>query len=416
MSLVKQILEQRATVWEEGKALLDKAEAEGRSLTAEESQTWDRINAELTGLDDQRKSIEDAERRSREAEEAMRDLGAGPERRAAVGDDDRRLAADVRSFLRGDRKSAEIRDADADWIDFEALRANTRALSVGSATAGGNTVPKSFRERLYEHAIEMSAVMNLGCEILNTQSGETFEMPITTAHGTATLTPEGSQITGTDPAFGKRSLGAFKYGQVVYISRELVEDEKVDILGYIARQGGWAVGNALGAHLIAGDGSSKPAGVSGSTTLGVTGGTGVGGAPTFDNLIDLYYSVIAPYRNRPSAGWCMNDLSVAAIRKIKDTTGQYIWQPSLIPGSPDVILGKPVRTDPNMPTIGTTKKSVIFGAWDAYTVRLVRGVRFERSDDFKFDTDQIAFKVVIRGDGVLVDQTGALKHYVGAAS
>jgi HK97 family phage major capsid protein len=107
---------------------------------------------------------------------------------------------------------------------------------------------------------------------------------------------------------------------------------------------------------------------------------------------------------------------MAAIRKLKDTTGQYIFQPSLVAGTPDTLLGKPIYTDPYVAAIGSAAKSVIFGDFSQYYVRVVGGVRLERSDEFKFDTDQISFRVVLRADAALVDLTGAIKFMTGGTA
>jgi HK97 family phage major capsid protein len=161
---------------------------------------------------------------------------------------------------------------------------------------------------------------------------------------------------------------------------------------------------------------AKPDGVIHGATLGKTGGTGVSGAFSSDDLIDLFFSVIAPYRRSPAATWMMADSSIATARKLKDTTGQYIWQPGLQAGVPDTILGKPVLTEPNMAAVATSAKSVLFGDMSTYFVRLAGGIRFERSDDFAFDTDLVTFRALLRADGALVDQTGAVKYYAGGAS
>jgi len=199
-------------------------------------------------------------------------------------------------------------------------------------------------------------------------------------------------------------------------SSELLSDTGVDLEGYLAMQAGRALGNAFGVHAITGDGSSKPTGIVTSASTGKTGGTGVAGAFTADDLIDLYYSVIAPYRNSTSCGWMMRDASLGAARKLKDSTGQYLWQPSIQVGAPDTLLGKPVHTDPNVAAIGTTAKSVVFGDFSAYFVRMAGGVRFERSDDYAFNSDLTTFRAIIRADGLTVDQTGALKVFAGAAT
>ena len=117
-----------------------------------------------------------------------------------------------------------------------------------------------------------------------------------------------------------------------------------------------------------------------------------------------------------SCGWMMADATVASIRKIKDSDGQYIWQPGLTADTPDTILGKPLWIDPNVAAIGNSAKSVLFGDFAAYFVREVNEVRFESSMDFAFNADMVTFRAIVRGDGVLADQTGAVKAFVGVAA
>ncbi|GAA3472966.1 hypothetical protein GCM10018965_075190 [Nonomuraea roseola] len=205
-------------------------------------------------------------------------------------------------------------------------------------------------------------------------------------------------------------------GNLVQLSSELTTDTGVDLLGYLARAAGRAIGNAFGAHLVTGTGTNQPSGVAVVATTGKTGGAGVAGAFTADDLIDLFFSVIEPYRMSPSCSWMLRDASIAAARKLKDGQGQYIWQPGLVAGAPDTILGKPVRSDPNVAAIGTGAKSVLFGDFGAYFVRMVNGIRFERSDDYAFNTDMVTFRALLRGDGLLADQTGAIKAFVGGAA
>lgn len=264
-----------------------------------------------------------------------------------------------------------------------------------------------------EHAIDTSAILSAGATILYTTSGEEISVPVTLSAPTGAQVGEGQVIPTSEPVLGKRSLFAYKYGDLMQISRELADDSAFDLEGFIARQAGRAIGNAFGAKLVAGTGTNEPQGLITSTTLGVTGGAA---APTWDDLIDLFYSVIGPYRNSPGAAWLIKDGTAAALRKIKDLEGRYIWQPSVIAGQPDLIEGKPVFTDPNMPSIGAGAKSIAFGDMSTYFARIVNGVRFERSDDFAFDKDLITYRAIIRGDGVLVDQTGAVKHFAGAGA
>ena len=402
---LKELAEKRKNIFEQAKALLDLAESEGRSLDATETEQYGKMNADLDGL---RARIDrEVEQRQVDAdvEASLRNSGVNPAGTPATD-----LSEQFRQLAKG-----EIRSIDMAAGDFgKAL--NVRALSKGSATAGGNTVPTSFYDQLVEHMVESSGVLQLGPTVLNTTGGEQLDIPVTTSYGAAALVAEAGIIAQSDPAFAKRSLGAYKYGQLVLASRELVEDSAFDLASFIAKVAGRNVGLALGAHLITGTGTAQPTGIVTSASTGVTGGTGVVGVPTADNLIDLMFSVIAPYRNSKSAGWLVKDSTLGAIRKIKDGSGRYLFEPAATFGMPDTLLGKPIQSDPNVAATGLNAKSVIFGDFSAYFIRYAGGVRFDRSDDFKFDTDQVAFRCLIRADAITADQTGAIKVYAGGAS
>jgi HK97 family phage major capsid protein len=112
----------------------------------------------------------------------------------------------------------------------------------------------------------------------------------------------------------------------------------------------------------------------------------------------------------------MSDTAVAAARKLKDSTNQYLWQPGLVSGEPNAFLGRPLFTDPNVDAPGLSKKSVIFGDMSKYFIRDVAGVRVERSVDFAFQNDLVTWRFILRTDGDLIDTTGAVKVFVGGAS
>jgi len=348
------------------------------------------------------------EKRAKAAEDSYNDLVGKPADAGAAKPESEKATA-LRKFLAGDGPRAYVAVPDG-TIDF-------RVLSKLTAGAGANVVPTGFYDRLMAHLIESSAMLQANPTVLNTGSGEAIQVPKTTAHSTpSAIVAEAGTLLPSDPAFGQITLGAFKYGMLLQISNELLTDNGVDLEGYLALQVGRAIGNLFGTHMVTGDGTAKPRGVVTDATVGVTGGAGVTGKFTADNLIDLHYSVIAPYRASSSCYWMLRDASVAEVRKLKDTSGAYIWQPSLQVGSPDMILGKPVVTDPNVAAVALSAKSVLFGDFSQYFVRLVSGVRFERSDDFKFDADLVTFRAVLRADAALVDLTGAIKVFVGNAA
>lgn len=399
--LIVKLQEQRKNIHEQAKGLLDVAEAESRDLNAEESQTFERMNSDLDALGARIEQVREFESRKADADAAMAEVMGGPQSR----DVESPAMDEVRAFLRGEKPSVTL-DRDVKFRD----------LTKGTASSGGATVPSSFYGQLMEHIIDSSGVMAAKPTVLETASGETIEVPVTTGYSSATLTAENVAISESDPAFAKRSLGAYKYGIIVQAPRELIEDTGVDLEGFLARQCGRGLGNGFGADLVTGNASSKPSGIVQTATTGVTGAASVAGAFSADNLIDLYYSVLPGYRNSRSAAWMMRDSSIAAVRKLKETaTGQYLWTPGLA-GAPDTILGKPVVSDPNVAAVALGAKSVIFGDFAAYFVRIAGGIRFERSSDFAFNTDQITFKAVLRGDGILADQTGAIKVFVGNAA
>jgi len=407
-SVVDTLRERRNRVWEEAKTLADGAAEENRAFSAEEQGKWDALNEEINNLDTRMTSALATEKRAKDTDELFNSI-RGEKKSEKPGqqkiDDDQ---SELRSFLRGEKGR---------YFDVNPMgRIDYRVLSKLSAGAGANTVPTSFYERLMAHLIETSAILQAGATILNTNSGESIQIPKTTSHSSAAIVTEGGTISPSDPAFGQITLGAYKYGTLIQVSRELLDDTGVDLEGYLSMQAGRALGNAFGAHAITGTGTSQPRGVVTDATLGVTGAASVVGAPNADNLIDLFYSVIAPYRTSPATKWIMRDATVASVRKLKYTTGEYVWQPALTAGAPDTIMGKQVLTDPNVAATALAAKSILFGDFSQFFVRFAGGVRFERSDDFAFNTDLVTFRALLRADSALVDLTGAVKYFQGNAA
>lgn len=406
---IRQLHEKRMGAWESAKAILDSAANAKRELTAEEETSYQRANEDINALDERISQHMEAQRKAESAQAEFTKILAQP----VVDGGKRELDADaeLRAFAKGERgRVLDVRPEGR--VDF-------RTLSKLTAGAGANTVKTSFYDRLIQHLIENSGVLQTNPTVLTTSTGEALQIPKTTAHSaSASIVAEAGSISTNEPTFGQVTLDSFKYAFLLKVSHELVNDTSVDLMGYLAMQAGRALGNGFGAHLVTGTGSGQPNGIVTAATSGVTGATVAGGAAvvgafTGDNLIDLFYSVIAPYRSSASCAWLMRDATVAVARKLKDTTGQYIWQPGLQAGAPDMILGKPVYTDPNVAAVASAAKSVVFGDFSQYFVRNVEGIRFERSDDFAFDTDVVTFRAILRGDGDLVDTTGAIKFLTG---
>ena len=394
--MIKRLTEKRANVWEQAKAHLDTVETEGREFSGEADETWTRLNDELSGLDTRIAEVSDLAERNRKADEVRAKYQ--PETPKEQGDAQPSDEQLLRKMVAGEVRSLEFRD-----------------LSKLSAGAGANTVATNFYGLLQEHMIANSAIRQSNVTVLTTDGGQALQVPKTTTHPTAGIIAEAGTITESDAVFAQVTLDAYKYAFSTQISTELETDTGVNLAEYLSRIGGEALGNGSGAHFVTGSGSSQPDGVVTASTLGVTGAASTTGAFTADNLIDLFYSVIAPYRANGS--WLMQDSSIKAARKLKETTtGQYLWQPGLLADEPSTLLGRPVLSDPNVAAPALSAKSVVFGDLSKYFIRDVRGVRVERSVDFAFGNDLITWRFILRTDGDLIDTTGAVKHFIGNAA
>jgi HK97 family phage major capsid protein len=392
---IRQQAEARAKAWEEAKALLDTAAAEKRDLSAEENQSYDRI---MTDLDQRAATMEtikaQADREERAAE-AMKgfEAQARPEIMVpSVNDADL-----IRSLARGEIRSHSFEKRD---------------VTKGST---GSPVPTSFYDQVIMLARHVGPMLETST-ILNTAGGENLQIPSLATYSTGTVTAEAAVIGESDPTFNAfKTLGAFKYSFLTQISTELASDAGVDILGFLAAQTGNALGYDVNAALTTGTGTVQPTGIVSAAGSGVTGGTGVSGAFTADNLINLVYSVDTAGRRMAGTGWQMNATSIAAVRKLKDNAGQYLFSPSLSADARDLLLGYPIYENPAMASPATSAKSVIFGNLSSYFARTVGGLQLDRSDDFAFSSGLITFRSTMRVDGNLI-QPSHVKYFVGAAS
>ena len=121
---------------------------------------------------------------------------------------------------------------------------------------------------------------------------------------------------------------------------------------------------------------------------------------TFDDVMDLFYSLRAPYRKK--ATWLLNDSTVKAIRKLKDGNGNYIWQPSVRDGEPDRILNRPYRTSIYVPELAAGNRVMAFGDYSYYWIADRQGRSFKRLNELYATTGQVGFLACERVDGKLI--------------
>jgi HK97 family phage major capsid protein len=105
--------------------------------------------------------------------------------------------------------------------------------------------------------------------------------------------------------------------------------------------------------------------------------------------------------------------AIGAMRKLKDTAGNYLYQVNV--GQPDNFAGYPVVENPGIAAVATGAKSVLFGHWPSYKVRVAGGVQVATSTDYAFNTDTTVFRVMMRVDGDLT-HASHIKYFIGAAS
>ena len=394
---IKRQQELRAVAWEQAKSLLDSAAAEGRDLDAAEQEQYDRINAEL----DERAAVverlkKDADREARAAELRAPEV-VSPRRDERPSDRDmltKLIAGEIRSHR------------------FEA-----RDLVTGVSGDGPELIPQGFYDQL-QRKLEYAGPMTMEnvVTVLRTASGNDIKVPVESSRSAATATAEAAVFGETDPQFTTLTLRAHKYGALVQVSEELLNESGIDLVAYLSDQFAIAIGTAVNYALTLGGGTTEPAGIVPGAGLGKTGGTSVAGAFTANDLIDLAHSVDSAYARRPKAGFMLNRASLGAVRKLQDGGGNYIYNP--VVSGPDQLLGFPIFENPDMAAIGTGVKSVLFGDFGAYHTRIVgAGVDVARSDDFAFNQGLITFRAQIRLDGALGGgQSDAVKYFIGGAS
>ena len=304
-----------------------------------------------------------------------------------------------------DEKTGTASDAyrDAFWNQVRSRNGISyeirNALSEGVDSEGGYLVPDEF-ERTLVQALEEDNVIRAHAHVFTTSNG-IHKIPVVATKGVANWIDEGAAYGESDDVFAQEQIDAHKVGTLIKVSEELLDDSAFDLQSYISKEFTRRIGAKEEEAFIVGDGSKKPTGLLHATAGAEVGVTAAGAAAiTADELIDLYYSLRSPYRKK--AIWVLNDGTVRAIRKLKDQTGQYLWQPGLRNGEPDMILGKPLYTSAYMPILAAGAKTIMFGDLSYYWIGDRKGITFKRLNERYADYGQIGFLASKRVDGKLI--------------
>lgn len=293
------------------------------------------------------------------------------------------------------------------------------AQSTGTNTEGGYTVPTGFYDQLIDAQKAYGGMLDPGVSfVFDTASGNSLPIPTDndTSNAGAILT-ENTQVSGQDVTFGAVTLGAYTYtSKLVLVSNQLLQDSAFNLDTFLSNKLGVRIARAINNHFTVGDGSSKPTGAVTAATLGATGASGETSSLVFDDLIELEHSVDPAYRK--GARFMFADGTLKAIKKLKDSYGRYLWQPGLtVAGEPPTINAYPYTVNQDMPALGTSAKSILFGDFSHYFVRRVAGVQVLRLTERYADFNQTGFLAFQRWDGNLVDAgTHPIKYFQNAAS
>lgn len=335
----------------------------------------------------------------------MRDIQDSAEKK---GNHQRAMLA---KWMRTDDRELSAKD----WTEIRAT------MSTTTGSEGGYTVQTDVAKVLLD-ALKDYGGMRRVSTVLQTSMGNDINWAA--SDGTA---EEGEQVdqnataSDDDIDFTFVPMKVFKYSsKVVPIPIELLQDAMMDIETYINTRLATRLGRITNKKFTIGTGSGEPNGAVTASVLGVTGASGQTVTVTYDDIIDLIHSVDVAYRESGKCAFMMNDLSLAKIRKIKDSTGRPIFLPddTGLADAPDgTILGYPVENNNSVATMAANAKSILFGDFSKYTIRDVMDITYHRFDDSAYaKKGQRGFLAFLRSGGNLLDVGGCIKHYKNAAS
>ena len=385
---ITELMNKRAQAWDAAKKWLDEKTDENGLMTAEDAQTYDRMEADIKTLSDQ------IERRKRadELEEAM-DRPVRDTLRTSIGGGENRE--------KSGRASDEYREAfwTAMRIGNTGVTPEIRnALEVGTDSEGGYLVPEEFERTLIMALDENNIFRKFAKKI--TTGGDRL-IPTLETRGTASWIDEEAAYTESDVSFGQKTLGAYKLATLIKISDELLADSAFNMSAFIASEFGRRMGRAEEEAFFTGNGTNKPTGILDATNGAAAGVTAAAtNAITFNEIIDLYHSLKSPYRSK--AIFIVNDDTVKNLRKIKDQNDQYVWQPSVSAGTPDMLLGHAVYTSEFMPKMAAGNAAMLFGDLSNYWIADRGAYSFKRLNELYAATGQVGFRGSKRVDGKLI--------------
>ena len=379
--------QERKRLFDKGTEILNRAK--DGVLAAEDQNEYDAVMADFDKIGGEVERME----RHNEAESLVTETRGGEGHKPDPEENQEK---------RGKGDDKEFRNAFERYLRFgkdamtrEELNAlQTRAMSSSTGSAGGYLVPDEFADKIIEKLANVSVMRKLATII---QTRGDYKIPIANGKGTVVWTGENAAFTESDPDFAQKTLDAYKLTYLVRVPEELAHDETFDLFGYLARCYADLAGEAQESKFFQGSGTSEISGAIAGASDGVT--AAAPSAITMDELLSLKYALKPQYW--AGAAWIFSPATTGAIRKLKDSSGRYLWQPSLQVGQPDNFDGKPVYVTAGMPDMAASKVPVLFGDFSYYWITERGGRVFQTLKERYADLGQIGFRAYERVDGAL---------------
>lgn len=396
----KQLREQRAALIQGMDAIVTSAQAEGRTLNSEESVQFDKIDAEAIELRNNIDRIEKVEAAKKEIaakQEQRADAPQKVESRAAFA---KYLRSGMGSLNSEERRSLETRGTDTQI--------------VGTDSLGGYLVPEDF-SNILDVASSFTGIVEQVSQVINTNSGSLLPYPtVDDTSVSGAILSEATAPAVSDMTFSAVNLNAYNYSSgIVKVSRQLLQDGAFNLDAFLVDALGGRIARGTNASFTTGTGSSQPKGVVVGSAAGKTAASAT--AVTAAEILDLMYSVDPSYRNAASAGFMMKDSTLAAVRKLGlgSANDFPIFVPAMNPGEKDMLYGKPIHINNDMAAIATTAKSILFGDFSKFVVRVAGGLQFLRLDERFADALIVGYIAYKRVDSNIL-QSNAIKYLVQA--
>ena len=344
MNKILELREKRAKAWEAAKNFLDSKRGADGLLSAEDTAAYDKMEADVVALG---KEIERLERQANIDAELARPTSNPITNQPGAGCGEEPKTGRASEAYRADM--------------LKALRTNFRSVSnllqEGVDADGGYLVPEEYDRRLIDVLDEENIMRRLATHI--TTSGE-HKINIAATKPAASWIEEGGALTWGDATFDQILMDAHKLHVAIKVTEELLYDNAFGLENYIITQFGKALANAEEDAFLNGDGVGKPLGLFAEVGGGQVSDT-LTAALKADDVINLVYALRRPYRK--NAAFIINDKNIAALRKLKDNNGAYLWQPSLQAGEPDRLFGYAIHTSAYAP-----EDAIAFGDSKSYNI------------------------------------------------